>query len=252
MTPKTKHILQLIFTITLIVILASYLIFSVCYFKKPNEKIPCKQVEICIEDSSKYRFTNELDIRNYLSKRKLNPSGKHIGIAVTNQIERSLREMNVCKKADCFMGYDSVFYIHLWQRCPLFRVIPNQGKSYYIDQDRQKMPVSNNFTAHLPILSGEIKTDAAQKHWFDFMLYLQNDKHWKNMIAEVHVDAQDKVILSSKQGIPYIELGTLQDYPAKMEKLRAWYAEFPHKNNDSIYQKISILYDQLIFCTKSK
>lgn len=251
MTDQTKHILKIIANSLCITILAGYCIFSIFYFKKSDEKVYCRQVEIGIEDSSTYRFTNELEVREYLQKHHLNPVDKQIGIAEANEIEQCLMGMNVCKKTDCYMGYDSTLYLRIWQRCPIFRVLPDKGKSYYIDQERTIMPISNNFTAHLPVLSGAIERDAAKGKWFDFMQYLQNDKHWQYMIAEVHVDSQEQIVLSSKQGIPYIELGKLEDYANKMEKLRAWYQSYPHKNSDTIYTKITIHYDHLLFCTKS-
>ncbi len=250
MSPKAKHICILVAVITCITALAGYCLFAIIYFGRPSEKVTCQRVDVCIKDSATYRFTNELEVRKHLAKHRLEPVNKLIGIDEAHRIEQCLKNMNVCKDAVAYMGYDGTFYIQLWQRCPVFRVMPKQGENYYIDQDRKRMPISNNFTPHLPILSGDISLKEAQGVYFDFMQYMQNDIHWKNLVAEVTV-LQGNVTLTCKQGVPYVELGKLEQYEKKMEKLRAWMEQYAHKNDATIYKKISIQYNDLIFCTQS-
>lgn len=251
MNPRVKHICVLIAVITCITALLGYCLFAIIYFGKPSDKITCQRVNVCIKDSATYRFTNELEVRKHLAKHHLEPVNKLIGIKEADKIERCIKEMNVCKDAVAYMGYDGTFYIQLWQRCPVFRVMPLQGESYYIDQDRKRMPTSNNFTPYLPILSGDINLKDAQSTYFDFMEYILSDVHWKNLVAEVTV-LQGKVTLTCQQGVPYVELGTLDQYEQKMEKLRAWMEQYAHKNDANFYKKISIQYNDLIFCTQSQ
>lgn len=250
MNSRVKHIVSLVAIITCIVFLAGYCLFAMIYFKQPNQKIQCKQVDVCVEDSAEHRFVNAIMIYDHLESNQLNPIGTSIGIEEADQIEKSISTLSPIKEAHCYMGYNGILHINLYQRCPLFRVVPNHGDSYYIDDERRTMPTSHLFTAYTPIVTGSIGQEMAQNELYDFMVYLLSDEDWKALFAEVHMDEKQNIRLTSRQGIAYIELGNLTNYEQKMEKLRAWYQQHPHKNNATIYKKITIQYDNLIFCTK--
>lgn len=250
MNPRVKHIIRLIATITLITCMVGYCIFALVHFTKPDQKVLCKSVSICIKDSTEHRFVNASMIYHHLEKHHINPIGKLTGIAETDCIEKSIAQLSPIKETHCYMGYNGNLHITINQRCPLFRVLPQKGKSYYIDQDRQPMPTSNLFTAYTPIVTGNVSKDMAQQELYDFMIYLLNDKAWNALFAEVHIDNKQNIRLTCRQGIKYIEMGKLANYHKKMEKLRAWYQQYPHKNDPCLYEKITITYDELIFCTK--
>lgn len=250
MKPRTKHILLTICTVTCITVLLGYCVFAVVYFCQGNNTVTCTNISVCIEDSASYQFIQQADVYKYMHKKRIAPMGKEIGIEQCNQLENSLLKMTQIKQAECFMGYNGTLYIQLWQRYPIFRVLPVSGKSYYIDQDRKKMPTTTNFTAYLPVVSGHVSLKAAQNELYDFVQYLLSNPLWKSMFAEIHVTKDNQIMLVSRQGIPYIELGALQAYQQKLNKLRAWYQQYPHKNNSDLYKKITITYDQLIFCAK--
>ncbi len=250
MNPKVKHILSLIAIITCITCLLGYCIFALIYFKKPDQKIQCNRVSVCVKDSMEHGFVNASMIYDHLAKHNINPIGTLIGIEEAHRIEKSIAQLSPIKKVECYMGYKGDFHINLYQRCPLFRVLPVEGKSYYMDNERRPMPTSSLFTAYTPIVTGNVNTHFAQGELYDFMQYLLLDKDWAALFYEVHVDEKQNIRLTSRQGIAYIELGKLTHYESKMEKLRAWYLQYPHKNDANIYKKITITYDELIFCTK--
>lgn len=251
MNPKVKHILcQIAIGLTLFVLLG-YCMFAIIYFKAPTTT-PCQTVQVCIKDSAEHRYINSSMIHQYMQRKQVQVFGKEIGIAETNRIEQLIQQLSPVKEVQCYMGYDSCLYIDIWQRQPLFRVIPHQGKSYYIDNERKSMPLSNLFTPYVPILSGHVNTKAAQNEWYDFMNYLINDDDWRVLIAEVHVNSKQQICLTSRQGVPYIEVGSLEQAQKNLQKLRAWYQQYPGKNSPNLYHKISIQYNNLIFCSKNQ
>ena len=184
-------------------------------------------------------------------KNKINPINKVIGIEEAHHIEKSIAQLSPIKQVNCYMGYNGKLHINLYQRCPIFRVLTSKGESYYIDAERRTMPVSNLFTAYTPVVTGNVSKKVAQNELYDFMQYLLTDKDWSSLFAEVHLDEKQNIRLTSRQGIPYVELGKLNNYLSKMEKLRVWYQQYPHKNDATVYKKITITYDELIFCIKN-
>lgn len=250
MDSNKKNIIKRVAIITCMVGLLGYCIFAVSKLQRPVQKVMCNSIHINIADSIEYRFVSSIMLKNHLKEENLFPIGKETGIDLSDSIEKSIASLSPVKEVQCFMGYNGVFYIDVTQRCPLFRVLNQLGESYYVDQDRRIMPVSSIFTAYTPIITGYISNKDAQNSFYDLMQYLIADQDWNALFAEVHVDKEQNIRLTSRQGIPYIEIGPINNYKEKMEKLRAWYRQFPHKNDASIYKQITIAYDELIFCTK--
>ena len=251
MNPRTKHIVSLTAIIAGISCMVGYCIFALIYFRQPNQKVLCHEISICVEDSAEHRFVNAAMIFQHLEKNKINPINKVIGIEEAHHIEKSIAQLSPIKQVNCYMGYNGKLHINLYQRCPIFRVLTSKGESYYIDAERRTMPVSNLFTAYTPVVTGNVSKKVAQNELYDFMQYLLTDKDWSSLFAEVHLDEKQNIRLTSRQGIPYVELGKLNNYLSKMEKLRVWYQQYPHKNDATVYKKITITYDELIFCTKN-
>ena len=59
------------------------------------------------------------------------------------------------EKSDVFVSIDGVLKAVVKQKTPIARVFEGD-ESFYIDYEGGKMPLSNNFTARVPLVSGEI------------------------------------------------------------------------------------------------
>jgi cell division protein FtsQ len=250
MDAKQKHIIKQVAIIACMIGLLGYCIFAVNKLQRPEQKVMCSSMHIHIADSINNRFVSSVVIQNHLKENHIYPINKETGIDLSDSIEKSIASLNAVKEVECFMGYDGVFYIDVTQRVPLYRILNHLGETYYVDYDRHIMPISDLYTAYTPIATGYINKKDAQESFYDFMRYITEDRDWQALFAEVNVDKEQHIRLTSRQGIPYIEIGPLDNFQEKMEKLRAWYQQYPHKNDPTIYKKITITYEQLIFCTK--
>jgi cell division protein FtsQ len=215
-------------------------------FGSKEKQQVCKNIVIDIDD--KYNFISEEDITNLLKEKKLYPINKTISHKDADKIEKALSKMSLSKEVECYVG-DSTLYIDLTQRKPVYRVFSGKS-SYYVDNERKIMPTSKNFTAKVPIVLGHIDKTQASEEVYDIVEYIEEDKYWSSLFKQIYITQENEIILISKQGIGEILLGDISEYKEKLELLRRWYEQYPERNCDTLYSRINLKYDNLIYCTR--
>jgi cell division protein FtsQ len=213
----------LVFTGALLVV--SYLVFSLYFFSAKDKEIVCEQLRIVFVDNNLSLIT-EQDIEQLLKQQNLHPVGKKLKDIRTEAIERALSTNEVIKSAECFITPSGVSHIRIRQRVPKFRVFANNGSSYFIDTERNKIQTSANYTAYLPIVSGNVSFEMASGELFDFITFLERNAFWNAQIEQIYIRADQKIELVPRVGDSIILLGTLENYQSKLEKLRKLYDTF--------------------------
>lgn len=246
MNERTKHIIITILVWLIVTIFGGYTIFAIVMFGSKEKQQVCKNIVIDIDD--KYNFISEEDITNLLKEKKLYPINKTISHKDANKIEKALSKMSLSKEVECYVG-DSTLYIDLTQRKPVYRVFSGKS-SYYVDNERKIMPTSKNFTAKVPIVLGHIDKTQASEEVYDIVEYIEEDKYWSSLFKQIYITQENEIILISKQGIGEILLGDISEYKEKLELLRRWYEQYPERNCDTLYSRINLKYDNLIYCTR--
>lgn len=246
MNERTKHIIITILVWLIVTIFGGYTIFAIVMFGSKEKQQVCKNIVIDIDD--KYNFISEEDITNLLKEKKLYPINKTISHKDADKIEKALSKMSLSKEVECYVG-DSTLYIDLTQRKPVYRVFSGKS-SYYVDNERKIMPTSKNFTAKVPIVLGNIDKTQASEEVYDIVEYIEEDKYWSSLFKQIYITQENEIILISKQGIGEILLGDISEYKEKLELLRRWYEQYPERNCDTLYSRINLKYDNLIYCTR--
>ena len=246
MNERTKHIIITILVWLIVTIFGGYTIFAIVMFGSKEKQAVCKNIVIDIDD--KYNFISEEDITNLLKEKKLYPINKTISHKDADKIEKALSKMSLSKEVECYVG-DSTLYIDLTQRKPVYRVFSGKS-SYYVDNERKIMPTSKNFTAKVPIVLGHIDKTQASEEVYDIVEYIEEDKYWSSLFKQIYITQENEIILISKQGIGEILLGDISEYKEKLELLRRWYEQYPERNCDTLYSRINLKYDNLIYCTR--
>jgi len=128
--------------------------------------------------------------------------------------------------------------------------VMNNGRSYYVDREGEIMPVSPNFTAYVPIVTGAVNEEFAKGPLYDFALFLRRNDFWNAQIEQIHVDYSEEIELIPRVGNQIILLGKLDDYQYKLDKLFALYKNGFRQTGWNCYQRINLKYDNQVVCTK--
>jgi cell division protein FtsQ len=243
---KTKNIILCILIWLCVAILGGYLIFAIVMFGKKEEKFTCTSINIHINND--YGYMNTSDVYQVLGNNNLNPIGSVLTHNLINQIESALYTINVSKNIECYAG-DSILYIEIEQRKPYFRVF-SRNDSYYIDTERKLINTSSKFSADVPLVIGHFDKIEATNEVYDLVKFLQEDKYWQSLFKQIYITKDKKITLISSEGVQEINLGGFEDYQTQLISLKKWYEQYPERNCDTLYSRINLQYDSLIYCTK--
>ena len=114
-------------------------------------------MEVRIEqvDSGDFFLTQE-DVRAEVIDVLGEPEGLGIVEVQPMHVEKVLKHNPFIKDADVFVNAEGVLTVVVEQREPMLRVIDNSGKSYYVDEERVRIPVSQHYTSRVVVLTGYV------------------------------------------------------------------------------------------------
>lgn len=231
-------------------ILAGYLVFAAVYFEdKPKDQI-CSHFEIVSDDDTDSNLVDIEDIEKYVDSKGLNPYGKPIKDINTYEIEKAIVTNQMVKSAEVFVTSNGGIRAVVKNRKPILRVINNSGASYYIDKDGEKVPLSRNFVADLPLATGAVKEDFAKNELREFALFLKKDDFWDSQVGQIVVLSNNELKLIPCIGNHEIILGEIDNYKEKLDKLKTFYKKGLSETGWNRYSIINLKYDKQVVCTK--
>ena len=239
-----------IFIILFAAALVAYILFSVFFMGSKNEEVVCKSIKVVVVDTLKSHFIGKKEIENILKNSGLKIVGEKMNKINTGLIEKKLEENKLIKKAECYKTIGGSMKIEIYQKIPVIRIISHSG-NYYVDNEKAIMPVSENFTAHLPVATGYIDKEFATTKLYNFALFLQNNKYWDSQIEQINVLPNKDIELTPRTGNFQIILGSLDDdYVDNLEKLKLFYDKGLNKVGWNRYSVINLKYKNQVVCTK--
>lgn len=244
MKPIWKNILIILSAFLVL----GYFVFSLWSFSGKEKENVCHRLNIVLIDSTKIQLITQKDIAQILEENNLNPIGKTIKYIQTEDIERALHKNPMIKMAECYKTPSGIVNIKVKQRLPKFRVV-GLG-SYYIDVDRKPMPVSPNYSAYVPVVSGRVTVSMAAGQIFDFVTFLEGNPFWNAQIEQINVREDKRIELIPRVGDAVILLGTFDNFQSKLEKLRKLYVRGFNVIGWNRYKVIDLQYKDQVVCNK--
>ncbi len=172
------------------------------------------------------------------------------------QFEKRLKNNPFVRQAEVSSDMNGNIFVNIVQKQPLLRIINNNGVSYYLDEKGNKMPVSGNFTARVPVVTGAVEsgidkqTDSLLlKQLFETITFIRNDDFLWSLSEQLHINSKGDTELVPKLGNFIFLLGDLENLKAKFQRLKIFYNEVI--TNDEVNQclLINLKFDNQIICT---
>jgi cell division protein FtsQ len=230
-----------------IVAVLGYAGFMVWQSADTDKNTICVGLDVKLLDESSARFISEHEIAKLLDTKGLNPVGTKYKKISTEAIERELLRNELIRTTECYKTISGKVVVEVTQRTPKFLIVGNQ--SYYVDSDRKLMPVSLNYAAYVPVVSGRVLRRMATHELFDFVSYLEKDTFWNAQIEQIYVRDDLKVELVPRVGNAVVLLGSFTNFEKKLRNLRELYTQGFNVVGWNRYDKIDLQYDGQVVCT---
>ena len=163
-------------------------------------------------------------------------------------LEQNIEENSMVENAEVFVTVDGVLKANVLQKKPIARVVVN-GSSYYLDRNGEKMQLSKNYSARVPIVRGVLGDDDLE-NVYQFIQKVLKDDFMKKQVIGIQVKPKGNFDLKTRMGNQLIEFGTIESIEAKIKKLKAFYQKMEKDNSIDKYRKINIEFSKQIVCTK--
>jgi len=240
-----------------------YLVVVLSFIGAKKDKIKCKNVNVNIIDKTNNFFIEKKDVLTMLEDKGEELIGQNINDVNVNKLEEMLLVNPSVKDANVYRTINGNIEIEIKQRNPILRIINKNKESFYVDDTGKIMPLSNKYTAHVLIASGDInlsytKLISLQTHnKIDTLLlninklskYIYNDRFLKSQIEQIYVNKSNFELIPIV-GTQIIEFGDIQNYKEKFNKLKALYKQGFSKMGWNKYKIINLKYYNQVICTK--
>ncbi|GJQ06715.1 cell division protein FtsQ [Capnocytophaga cynodegmi] len=179
----------------------------------------------------------------------LNPQNKtEIGSLKINEIEKLLDNHAMIEKSEVFCTIDGILNVKIKQRQPLARFY-EEGKFFYMDSQGKKMPLSDSFSARVPLVTGNID----EKHWeniYNLIKFIQNDEFLTKNITKINIKRNGEYEFDMRIASFVVIWGDLEEMEQKKANLKAFYKQMEKSNTLNVYKIVNLKYSNQVVCTK--
>jgi len=248
---KKRYNIKNMLLATLWIALGGATVFLLASGIKSKGTQPCKAVEINIHGVSDNFFVDKKDILNTITvSESANPVGKATGSFNLKKLEAELEKNVWIKSAELFFDNNEVLKVIVQEREPVARVFTTTSATFYIDNDLAILPLSDKFSARLPVFTGfpsdkKVLSKADSSLLGDIRtisLALQKDSFSMAMIEQVDISTQRMFEMIPKIGNQLIVFGDATDVEVKLQKLKLFYKEIMIKAGWNNYSVINLQY----------
>jgi cell division protein FtsQ len=211
----------------------------------------CKGVEIEISGVNNNFFIDKSDVLSIIKDNVGGkPQGKMISAFNLREIEQSLEQDVWIRNAELFFDNNEILRVDVDEREPVARIFSTDGKSFYIDSSLKILPLSEKFSARLPVFTGFshgsarlTKADSnLLREIMDISMVMQADSFLMAMVEQVDITSQSSFEMVPKIGNQLIVFGDAMDAEEKFNKLKLFYKEVISKSGWSKYSIINLQY----------
>ncbi len=261
-------------------VIAGLLAFSA----RSTNTTPVKELAVELDAPEGVHFIDENAVREQVLHAADAVIGAPIGEVDLVAIEEGLRHIGCVAHANVYHTMDGTLHVKVKQREPIVRVINADGSGFYIDREGWTMPLSANYTARVLVVTGVLFEPFAHLgpvdllHASDSLRQLTRseeifhlastvvaDPIWNALFDNATVDAVGEFELIPRIGGQRVKVGRLNGtsadaqanvlearaaLSARLEKLRAFYAQGIPQSDWRMYATIDTRFDDQVVCTR--
>ena len=186
---------------------------------------------------NKLLIQNEETFKNR-TKSKLNLYG----------LENKVLKNPYVESATVFLTIGGQLKTVIKQRSPVARVI-FENDSYYVDKQGVKVPLSNNYSVRVLLVSG-VKNDKDINEILPLISFILGDNFLQKEIVGIEKSDVNEYQFAVRSGDYKIDFGNLTEVDVKFKKLKAFYNKAFEDKTIQNYKAINLKYHNQVVCTK--
>ncbi len=230
-----------------LVFIVFVMIFLYAFSSNRNNARKINKIDIKFESNENMFLTHEM-VNNLLIQNLGEASTIQKEKVALRALEIALDNHEMIEKAQVFSTVDGILNTRITQKTPIVRVIA-ENESYYLDSKGSRMSLSKNFSARVPLVSGEISEKNCKPYLFLFN-EIKNDDFLSKNITGAQIMPSGNVMLTNRSYDYKIAFGKPINVEKKLDNYKAFYH---HAIKDTLiksYKEVNIMFTQQVVCKK--
>ncbi|WP_317128545.1 hypothetical protein [Tamlana fucoidanivorans] len=221
-------------------------VFLFAFASARNEERSISNPKVTFVGENNLFITNEavskLLIQNFEGTKKVSKETLDL-----NELENALKSNPMIKTAEVYVAVNGTLNAEVEQKTPVARVSTNA--SYYIDDEGKFMPLSRNYAARVPLVTGYVEKNDL-KNIYQIARKVQDDDFLKKHVIEIHQDIKGKFFLRLRRCDFNVEIGDLYYLDKKVNNLKAFYKKNLKDKTLNNYSKVNLQFENQVIGTK--
>ena len=177
-----------------------------------------------------------------------------VGTTITEvpiyEIERKIESLNDVQNAEVYINMEGMLHIDVIQKKAIVRVSPKIGNDFYMDAQGSIFALSNNYTKHLLVASGNIQDTADYISVLKLAKQISSDSLWSSQIMQIYIKENKEIELIPRVGNHKILFGDISDVEEKLRRLYLFYKKGVNQVGWNDYEEINLKFKNQIVCVK--
>lgn len=226
-------------------LLIGVVFFLFAFAEKRNHARVLSEVNLHFTNSENLYLTeeavNKLLIQNNVAVKSVGKEALDL-----NGVESILEAHDMVENAEVFLTVDGKMGAEITQRKPLGRVLAHA--QFYVDRQGLKMPLSEYYSARVPLLTGVSEEELKEVH--PLMEFISNDEFLTRHVTGLHRLPNGKYEIYLRQLDFVLFFGKVQDIELKFKNFKAFYQKALQDKKLDAYKKVDLQFGDQVVCTK--
>ncbi len=247
----TKKTIRKILVVSMWLLIGGGMITLLAAAMRQQKSERCKDFTISINGAKENLFVDEKDVLKLLSTgTKGNIKGQPMSAFDLLKLEQLLEKNVWIKDAELYFDNKEVLHVSVTEREPVARIFSTTGKSFYIDMDEKKIPLSEKMSADVPVFTGfpemmkrMTSRDSSLLHAIAVTAgFINNNPFWTAQVAQIDINTEGEFEMVPVVGNHTVKLGKGDHIEAKFNRLYVFYKNILSKTGFDKYRTIDVQY----------
>lgn len=229
-----------------LVLIISLMIFLYSFSLKKNGNRLINAVNISFTVGQENLFITHEIVNNLLIQKQrdlLNIKKEDLNL---KSLEKLLDNHEMIENAEVFSTINGSLNAQIKQKTPIVRYV-SSNTMYYLDNKGDKMPLSENFSARVPIIFGDFDMDNKEEY-VKLFNEIAKDDFLKKSITGIEISPSGNIVMTNRD----YDFKILFGNPIHVnEKLKNYKAFYMHAIKDTLiknYKSVNLLFTDQVVC----
>lgn len=163
-------------------------------------------------------------------------------------IEQTINKHSLIDHSEVYVSVDGKLKTVITQKTPIARVF-NNNSSFYIDYKGNRMPLSQNFSARVPLVYGDVN-NAYSKNFVSLLKMVHEDDFLKKNIIGMTISADGSIVMKNRNYNYDIIFGRTIHMERKFNNYKAFFQKAVQDTLLDSYKTINLKFTKQVVCTK--